>query len=106
MSDICMVQGDTGPARNFTLVDGAGDPVQIGDGLVTLRLKGLDRAYDVDRAAPVITPSAGVVQYVPEAADTAEPGLIRLEFLLTYDDGSLETFPVEGAYWMEVRPRA
>ena len=106
MTEICMTQGDTGPARNFTLLDGAGAPVNIGTGTVTLRLKGLDRDYSVDRAAPIVDAQGGVVQFVPEVSDTEEAGLIRLEFLVTYDDGSLETFPVDGPEWLSVRPKS
>ncbi|MFG6535534.1 hypothetical protein ACGYK5_17050 [Sulfitobacter sp. 1A16787] len=106
MMEICMVQGATSPLREFTLLDGAGAPVQIGLGSVMVRITGLDRAYRSERAAVVVNPSEGRVRYDPAPEDTAEAGLNRLEFAVTYDDSGVEVFPVEGPIWLEVRPAA
>lgn len=103
--NICMVEGTTSPAHNFTLEDGTGAPVVIGGGTVTLRLSGLDNAYEAAREMVILDGDTGQVQYVPIAADTAAPGLYRLDFMVTYDDGSPEVFPVSDPIWMEVRAR-
>ena len=106
MSEICMAQGATSPARLFTLQDGAGLAVDFGAGSVAVRLEGLDTAYLASRAAVIVDAEAGIVRYDPLAADTAAPGLYRLDFEVTFDDGTREVFPVEGPLWMDVRPRA
>lgn len=106
MSEICMVQGTTSPARVFTLQDGAGAAVNIGGNPVVLHLVGLDVAYSATRSAVKVDAENGVVRFDPIAADTAAPGLYRLEFEVVYEDSTNEIFPVEGAIWMEVRPRA
>jgi hypothetical protein len=105
MIDICMVQGSGGPERLFTLEDGAGQGVNIGNGSVALRISCLDHAYQATRPMAIVDGGAGKVRYYPILADTAEPGLYRLEIAVTFDDGTLEVFPCDGPIWMEVRAR-
>lgn len=91
--------GDTAPRIQAVLRDGAGDGVKLTGADVRFQVH-QPRGGDViiDEPAEVIDDEAGVVRYNWEESDTNELGRYRAEFVVTYNSGTVETFPNVGAH--------
>ena len=102
MSDFVIKQGDTSPALEATLTDGAGDPFDITGATVTFHMTAVGNEGTnqpvVDADATVVDAGAGVVQYDWAPGDTADSGVYSAEFEVTYNSGVTETFPNDGYF--------
>lgn len=96
MGTFYIKQNDTQPALRAQLKDGDDYPIVLTGASVRFHMRTLTGTVVVDEAATIITPANGIVQYNWQAADTATVGSYQAEFEVTYNDGSIETFPNSG----------
>lgn len=96
MSIFTMKRGDTSPVLEAVLRDGDGTPMSLAGASVELRMKKRSHDFHLSKAASVSDPSEGVVQYQWYDGDTDVPGLYMTDFVVTFPDGSVETFPNGG----------
>lgn len=92
-------ESDTAPELEATLEDGSGSPIDLTGGAVDFRMyepRNGDTVVDED--ATIRDKEGGVVGYVWQDGDTDTAGRYRAEFVVTYPDGSVETFPNAGYY--------
>jgi len=107
-------RGDTAPAFEKSLRDGLGQPVDISDSMeVDFHMRDVDFNTIVDDD----TSGAVFVEEVPEeengvvvfhalyqwqAGDTSDLGSYKAEFVVTFSDGTTQSFPRSGMYDIEV----
>jgi len=100
--DFIIKTGDTLPTLAAVLAGADGSPADLTDATVVFQMT--DRATQtlaVDAAAVIVNAGAGSVQYNWSAgdpdtdtpADTATPGYYDARFIVTYENGSVQTFP-------------
>lgn len=91
---IHLVAGDTAPALRATLANADG-PQDLTAAAVVMRLKPSDGsavlALPVDIESPA---TAGVVSHVWDPTETDEALSYKVEFVVTFADLTVETFPV------------
>lgn len=89
--------GDTAPGLEATLRDSTGDAVDLSDATVDFNVLS-PRGGDVEFAgsASIVDAPAGQVEYHWGDGDTGVKGRYRAEFVVTYVDDSVETFPNDG----------
>ena len=96
MSNFQLKQNDTKPSLYANLVQD-GSAVDLADASVTFHMDG------VVNAPAVVTDAAnGSVRYDWTATDTAIAGSYRAEFQVTFSDGSIETFPNSGYFYVNI----
>jgi hypothetical protein len=92
-------QSDTSPVLEATLEDGEGSPVDLDGASVDFQLSEPRNGSQVlDESATVHDGDNGVVRYDWASSDTDTPGRFQGEFVVTYADGAVETFPNVGYY--------
>jgi len=103
-----MAQGNTSPALEQTLRDGAGAAVNLTGATVVFRMVPLEGGDPVTAAASIQSAEGGVVRYPWAAGDTDLPATYRVFWDVTFADLSTETFPNSAlaAEWVEVAPTA
>lgn len=89
-------QNDTSPSLQATLKDAAQDPINLTGATVRFHMKSVDGTLKIDQPMTVVTPLAGLVQYDWASGDTDTVGTYYVEFEVTYNDASVETFPNNG----------
>lgn len=89
--------GDTAPVLEATLEDGSGNPIDLTGASVQFNLRQA-RAGDllIDNGMTIADASNGLVRYSWADGETDVNGRYRAEFIVTYGDGSIETFPNSG----------
>ena len=97
-------QNDTAPSLRATLKDGSNTVIDVTNATVRFHMRAFGSSTaKVDAAAGIISPATnGVVQYNWIAADTDTIGSYQGEFEITYQDGSVETFPNNGYILIEI----
>ena len=91
-------QNDTAPSIEVILTDSAGKAKSMSN-VTSVQFNMADENGNliVDHAAGyVVNGLRGIVSYVWQAGDTANEGLHKAEFVITYDSGQVETFPNTG----------
>lgn len=102
-----MKQRDTLPTFSAILQGSDGAPVILVNSSARFLMRDAKtRAVKVDRAAVITNPTGGRIEFAWAVADTDRVGFFDAEVEVTYDDGSLETFPSQGAHRVEVVPNA
>jgi hypothetical protein len=89
--------GDTRPELEAVLEDQNDEPIDLTGADVSIRLlepRGGDEV--LNEPMTVSDATGGTVRYVWADGDTGDPGRYRTEFVVTYADGSEETFPNDG----------
>lgn len=97
-------QNDTSPSLQATLKDASGTAISLTGATVRFHLKSLDGVVKVDAAMTVTDADNGVIQYDWDAGDTDTAGSYYAEFEVTYNDGSIETFPNNQNLAIQIRP--
>lgn len=109
MTDFYIKQGDTAPALAGVLVDDAGAAVDIAGASLRLTMAPVGGGTAVIDAALATNGqdaggATGAWSYAWQATDTAAPGYFNVEVEVTYDDGSVETFPNDGYLVVRITP--
>jgi len=89
--------GDTAPRIEAVLKSNNGDPVDLRVSTVSFRLL-KPRGGDVlfENSANVVNGTEGIVQYQWDESDTENSGLYNAEFVVEYNDDTIESFPNDG----------
>jgi hypothetical protein len=88
-----MKRGDTAPALRATLTDD-GTPIDLTP--ATVKVIGKRNGVAVFSRPATSKNSSGVATMTWQTADTALPGLIAIEFELTWPDSTVQTLPANG----------
>lgn len=99
-----MKAGDTAPAYETTLYDNYGSgtetPIDLTNATevkMRMRTRGAEGAPKLEVAVAITEAKAGKVRYVWKAATDTEPaGTYDVEFVIHWNDGTIETVPNEG----------
>jgi hypothetical protein len=95
-------QNDTSPSLQATLKDAQLQPVKLTGGTVKLHMKSLEGVVKVNQVMTITDEFNGVVQYDWQSGDTDTVGAYYIEFQVTYQDASIETFPNTGSLVVSV----
>ena len=104
MSDykFSMSVDDTSPAIQVTCQDSSGTAVSVaGASEVRFKMQTQDKVTDkVNNTAntSIVDGAAGIVKYDWQTGDTDTAGVYLAKFIITYSDGTIETFPNAGRY--------
>lgn len=92
MTTFNIKQNDTSPAILFALTPTS---VSLNAAAVRFRMRPVGQAaFTLDEEAVIVTAlTTPTVRYDWDAADTATPGFYEAEFVVTYSDNTVETFP-------------
>lgn len=106
-ADFFCKQGDS--SRSFiqalSYTDGSIPNLGVGT-TVAFAMRSLASAstVSVTGTVAITNAAAGVVAYTPSAADTATPGNYEASWIVTFSNGSQDTFPAAGYLWVEIQP--
>jgi len=96
-------QNDTVPSLRATLKNGSGSAIDLTNATVRFHMRSLaGTSAKVDASAAIVTANTGIVQYNWVGADTNTIGSYQGEFEVTYQDGTIETFPNNNYLHIEV----
>jgi hypothetical protein len=86
-------QNDTSPSLQATLKDANNNVISLVGATVRFHMKSLDGTIKVDAVMTITDAVGGIVQYDWQSSDTDTAGSYYAEFEVTYNDGTIETFP-------------
>lgn len=86
-------QSDTSPSLQATLQDANGNPINISYSTVRIHMKQVGGSVVIDQPMTIVDEEVGIVRYDWQSGDTDTPGTYYVEFEVTYQDLSVETFP-------------
>lgn len=97
-------QNDTAPSIRANLKDGENVAIDLTGATVRFHMRTIGGLTSkVDAAGTIINPTTGgVVQYDWIASDTDTVDSYQAEFEVTYDNGSVETFPNDSYIRVEI----
>jgi hypothetical protein len=96
-------QNDTSPVLRANLEDASGTAINLAGSSVRFHMRfARSGVTKVDAAATIIDGENGIVDYQWIAPDTDTNGTFQGEFEVTYSDGSVETFPNDGYFLVNV----
>ena len=106
MTTIKIKQDDTQPAMKVRLKDSAGNPVSLTGATVRVAIQHYSQP-DIKflRDAYIQDAITGEVWLVWQPEETQVTGLYRVEFRVTYQDGTQETFPNSGYLLVNILER-
>lgn len=113
MADFYIAQGDTASFVPDTLRDSAGDAVDIAGASITFQMIGLqDASFRIDADAEndqTGTPgpdneTQGNVHYEWATGQTDDPGYFLARWVVTFGDGSIQTYPNDGWFTISISP--
>ncbi|MFQ5524258.1 MAG: BppU family phage baseplate upper protein [Acidimicrobiia bacterium] len=97
MATETLKQDDTSPALDYTILDDSNQVVDLTGATVVFYMQDEDGVTVVNGASATITDAAnGKVEYQWQAADTDTAGIFKGEFVVTFPDGTIRTFPDPG----------
>jgi len=103
MSTLYYKEGDDSPSLAVSLKNPDGTVATLSGAEVDIRItKARGGENVVNSDASIQNADEGSVSYDPSDTDFDEPGRYRVEFEVTYDDGSVETFPNKGYHTLLV----
>jgi hypothetical protein len=85
-------RGDTSPVLRYALARG----VDLTGATVRFQMRPRGGGIFIDSSAVIDNESPPVVRYAWAVGDTETAGTFQAEFVVTYGDGSVETFPNVG----------
>jgi hypothetical protein len=93
-ADFSIVQGQLLPTWQRSLVNDAGDPLDLRGATVVLRVARLDgTGTSSDVPCTIVDPFGGKVAVAWRSGDTATAAVYRARFLVTYTGGATELIP-------------
>lgn len=95
-------QNNTSPALLATLQGSDGETINVQGSSVVLKLKNLDTGVVTTKSMTINADNS--VRYDWLVGDTEASGTYRCEFEVTYTDGTIETFPNDGAFSIVITP--
>lgn len=96
-------QNDTSPNLDATLKDGSDNAISLIGASVRFHMRAIGASTSkVDAGATVLDADAGTVRYVWSTGDTDTIGSFEAEFEVTYADNSVETFPNNKFFAVEI----
>ena len=107
MTVFTIKRGDTAPAFDKSLKMSSGEPVDL-EGFTEVDFHMRDDDYntvvddDTSGAVVVVIPTSGDVSYQWQSGDTETLGSYKAEFVVTFSDGTTQSFPRYGMYDVEV----
>jgi len=106
VTTINIKQDDTQPAMKVRLKDSAGNPVSLTGATVQVAIQHYSQpAIKFLRDAYIQDASTGEVWLIWQPEETQVTGLYRIEFRVTYQDGTIETFPNGGYLLVNILER-
>ena len=106
MTTINIKQDDTQPAMKVRLKDSAGNPANLTGASVQAAIQHYSKpVIKFLRSAYVADASTGEVWLIWQPEETQVTGLYRVEFRVTYQDGTQETFPNSGYLLVNILER-
>lgn len=105
MASIVLKRGDTLPVLQAQLLDSEGNPVNLTTA-EQVRFLMIDRKGNpvVDAPAFIVNAEEGFVQFFWRPEDTSQVGSFNAEFEVTFDDGSILTFPNDRYFTIQIFP--
>lgn len=100
-----LTAGDTVPSLQAVLADSEGDAIDLTNASVRFHLtepRGGDTI--IDEPADIVDATGGLVRYRWHIDDTDDPGRYRAEFVVTYANEDVETFPNDGYHDVVIKP--
>ena len=95
--DYTVKQGDTKPIISTTFIDQTGAAVNLSGATVQFVMRAITANNpSTNAAATVVTPASGTISYTWTTQDTAIAGSYMANFVATFGDGSVLTFPSDG----------
>lgn len=105
MERFTIKSGNTAPALTVQLTDDLDQPASIIGGTVRMLMRPLSGGPAViDAAASIIDPAIGIVSYQWVAGQTDVVGEYDVSFVVTFGDGTEQTFPGDGYISVEIEP--
>lgn len=102
MPDFWIKRNDTTPALDAILRDSDKVVVDVTGASIRFHMTSITGTLKVDKAGQVIDGAAGHVRYEWVAADTDTAGTYIAEWEVTYPNSTIETFPSDGYFEVEV----
>lgn len=103
MNTFYIKQNDTSPSLAAILRDANGDAVDLSEATVVFSMRDKYSKVLVAEQAVVVTDGVnGTVRYDWQTGDTSEAGELRGEFEVTFNNGSVQTFPNAGHITIKV----
>lgn len=102
MPDFVAKIGHTGPAMRATLLNPDGSAADLSSGTVRLKVYHPNGRVVLDKAAVIVTPAEGVVQFTPAAGDFSQRGLYKFEFVHYPAAGGSIPYPSDRSWVLEV----
>ena len=98
MSVIYLKQNDTAPSLVVTMKDADDNVVDLSQasGVVFNITNSADPSIAYSRSAAITDAPNGIVQYDYDAEDSSIVGHYKCEFVVTFNDGRIMTFPNDG----------
>jgi hypothetical protein len=106
MADLVIKAGDTFPALVTTLEENSGPLDLTGAGTITMRMASNSVSMTDLECSIVGDPTNGVVEYEWDAGDTATPGTYKVDFLIDFGSGQLQSAPNDSEKEIIIRPAA
>jgi hypothetical protein len=107
MADYSIVQGARRPTLTATLIDATGTAINLtGATGVTFRGAQMDGTTVFSGSCTVTSAADGEVSYAWASADTAVPGLYRVEFVITWSTGITEVVPSDVTRTLQIKDAA
>jgi hypothetical protein len=106
MADFSIKQNDTWPPMEAALSD-QGGPIDLTTASsVALKMRGTKRTGAVSVSGPctvLAPPMDGVVMHEWDATETAVADFYNAEFEITWGDGSIQTVPNSGYFYIDIQ---
>ena len=99
---LTITQGDTLPALEYTIEDEDGT-VDLTGATVEIHLRPVDDTTTTTLTATISDAASGEIEYEWAAEDTDTAGLYVAEFEVTFDDGSVRTYPIDRRLMVRIR---
>jgi hypothetical protein len=104
MPDLTLKAGDTFPPLVTTLEENGGPLDLTGAGTVTMRMASSSVSMTDLVCTIVGAPTNGVVEYEWDAGDTDTPGTYKVDFLINFGSGNLQSAPNDSEKEIVIRP--